>query len=255
MTLERLNVRTLLLELTRNCNIECRHCFRGESQDVSMSLDIIDYLFENVCRINELLLTGGEPFLAVDQLKCIRDNILKDYTNVGDIIIVTNGTILTLDIIDILTDISTRANIVIRISNDYFHELELNKKNLQSTKERNIKLLKQGFKIDEEKFNKIYIVDRIGRAMTLTDEDLLNINKTSQETKYIFSNNRLLQEYRGQYPLPKLLMEDIVDGTLNIDVYGNITPTYYPYELEDRNSYSNIKEYKSLKKAISSIKI
>lgn len=252
--MERLNVRSLLLELTRNCNIECKHCFRGDSQDIYMSLDIIDYLFKNVCRINELLLTGGEPFLAVEQLKCIRDNILKDYTNVGDIIIVTNGTILTLDIIDLLTDISTRANVVIRISNDYFHELELNNKNLISVKERNIKLLKQDFSIEEEKPSKIYVVDRIGRAYNLTDEDLININK-NQETKYIFSNNRLLQEYREKYPLPKLIREDVVDGSLNIDVNGNITPTYYPYELEDKNSYINLKKYKSLKKAISSIKL
>ena len=56
MRMERLNVKTLLLELTRNCNLECKHCFRGDSQNVYMNLNIIDYVFKNVCRINEFLL-------------------------------------------------------------------------------------------------------------------------------------------------------------------------------------------------------
>ena len=253
--MERLNVRTLLLELTRNCNLECKHCFRGDSQNYFMSSDIIDYIFKNVCRINELLLTGGEPFLAIEQLKCIRDNILRDYTNISNIIIVTNGTALDIDIIDLLTDISTRANLIIRLSNDYFHDIEIDKKGLTNIKERNIKILNQNFFIDQDVSSKIYVVDRIGRAKDLTDEDLSEINKLDGNTKYIFGNVRILQEYRRKYPLPRLIEDNVVDGSLNIDVFGNITPTYYSYESEDLNSYSNIKQHKTLKMAIDSIKL
>ena len=253
--MERLNVRTLLLELTRNCNIECAHCFRGDSQNYYMSLDIIDYIFKNVCRINELLLTGGEPFLAINQLKCIRDNILKDFTNISDLIIVTNGTVLDIDIIDLLTDIATRTNLIIRLSDDYFHEMEISKKGLKDIRDRNIKILNQNFFMEQNTIGKIYVVDRIGRAKNLTDEDLLEINSQSENTKYIFGNTRVLQEYRKKYPLPRLIEDNVVDGSLNIDVFGNITPTYYPYEAEDLNSYSNIKNKKTLKMAIESIKI
>ena len=100
--MQRLNIRTVLLELTRECNLSCKHCFRGESENVYMNPDLIDKVFKNTARINTLLLTGGEPFLAINQLKRLRDIIMNDRTNVGEVIVVTNGTILTDEIIDIL---------------------------------------------------------------------------------------------------------------------------------------------------------
>lgn len=251
--MERLNVKTLLLELTRECNLECKHCFRGDSQNVYMDLNIIDYIFKNVCRINEFLLTGGEPFLAVDQLKRISDNIAKENINVGNLIIVTNGTVLSENIIKMLLEMNKRTNLEIRISNDAFHELELDKKGLTETRNKNIELLKLFFNVHEPS-SKVYIVDKIGRAKTLTDEDLEMINKKDPKTKYIFSNTRILQEYRRVYPLPKLIEDNVIDGTLNIDVFGNITPTYYSYQGEDNNSYSKIKRNKTLKRVINEVK-
>ena len=38
----------LTLELTRRCNKKCAHCLRGQSQDITMSKEIIDKLFDDV---------------------------------------------------------------------------------------------------------------------------------------------------------------------------------------------------------------
>ena len=254
--MERLNVRTLLLELTRQCNLECKHCFRGESEDKYMSLDIIEKVFKNIARINNILLTGGEPFLAKDQLIKISEILKRDLINIRDFIIVTNGTILTDDIINTLFLINEKANLEIRISNDNFHLLELQKHNLESKKEKNIKFLKQYFNVSEELINdKVYLVDRVGRAKKLTQDDIDYINSIGdKKIKYAFSNNLILKKYREVYPLPKLSTDNVVEGSLNIDVYGNITPTYYSFEAEDNNRYSNIKGNKTLKKAIMNIK-
>ena len=251
--MERLNVKTLLIELTRNCNLECRHCFRGDSQNVYMNPEIIDYIFKHVCRVNSFLLTGGEPFLAKEQLERVCYNISKDVMNIGNLIIVTNGTILSDDIIKMLLKINEKTDLEIRLSNDIFHNIELQKKGLEEIRDKNVELMKLFFNVYEPN-DKIYVIDKIGRAKNLTNEDLDEINKLNTKIKYVFSNNRVLLEYRKTYPLPKLMEDNVIEGTLNIDVYGNITPTYYSYENEDKNSYSKIKRNKSLKRVIKEVK-
>ena len=253
--MKRLNVRTLLLELTRECNLSCKHCFRGDSENTYMNPDLLNKVFKNTARINSLLLTGGEPFLAIEQLRRLRDIIMSDRTNISEIIIVTNGTVLTEEIIQILNDFSTRANLEIRVSTDAFHELELEKNNLKQKKEENIKKLIEKFNVNLDlPHEKVYIVDKVGRATNLTQEDLDYINSIDKRVKYVFGSDKRLEEYRKSYPLPVVLDDDyIVDGTLNIDVYGNIIPTYYSYEAEDNNRYSNIRGNKTLLKAITNI--
>ena len=250
--MERLNIKTMVLELTRQCNLDCKHCFRGDSQNKYMNPGLIDTVFKNSARINSLLLTGGEPLLAVSQLKSIRDNILKDKTNVGEVILVTNGTILSVEIINLLREINTRTRVEIRLSTDAFHLKELKRKNLLKTRTDNISILRRFFSVSIPS-PKVFVVDRVGKASKLTEEDIEEVNKMDN-TKYILGNSKILEEYRKNYPLPILLSDNVVDGTLNVDVNGNITPMYYPFEVEDRNNYASIEANKSLKLAIQNIK-
>ena len=252
MKLSRLNVRTLLLELTRECNLECKHCFRGDSQNVYMNLNIVDYIFDNVCRANEFLLTGGEPLLAKEQLKRITQNIMKDRINIGKMIIVTNGTVLSFDTIGMLYQISKRTDLEIRLSNDVFHTMEIERKKLNDIRSRNIKIFKDNFNVTIP-HDKVYIIDKIGRAENLSEADINEINSNDSETKYILGSNRIIEEYRNKHPLPKIIDDNVVDGTLNIDVYGNITPTYYSFDSEDRINFSNVRKFKSLRMAIDNI--
>ena len=249
--MERLNVRNMSLEITRDCNLDCRHCFRGEKQSEYMDLGIIDYIFDNVCRINEFMLTGGEPFLAKEQLSKITKKIMEDKTNIGNMVIVTNGSVMSFDVLGMLYQIKKRTNLEIRLSNDYFHNLELEKKNLTKIKNDNINLLKEQFNITKTE-DKFFVIDRVGRAADITEEEMIEINNKSN-VKYLIETYRILEEYRREYPLPKLIEDNVVCGSLNIDVFGNIVPTYYSYELEDQNSYANIHNHKNLKLAINSI--
>ena len=254
--MEKLNIRTLLLELTRQCNLSCAHCFRGEIENKYMSCEIIEKLFKNVSRVNTLLLTGGEPLLAKDQLRKIADIINKDMMNIEDLIIVTNGTVLSDEIINIFFILKEKTNFQIRISSDKFHLLELKKKNLEYIKNKNIALLKQYFDVTEmTPDEKVYVIDKRGKAQNLTQEDLDAINNYGDtKTKYIFGNDKLLKKYDETYSVPTIIDENVVDGSLNIDVFGNITPTYYSFEDEGNNIYSNIRGNKTLKKAITNIR-
>ena len=254
--MERVNVKILLLELTRQCNLSCLHCFRGDSENKYMSPEMIKKIFKNIARINTLLLTGGEPFLAIEQLKKITDIVQQDRMNIGELIIVTNGTILSDELLNMLFLLKEKCNLQLKISSDKFHLLELERNNLEYIKEKNINLLKQYFNVVEmSPDEKVYIIDKIGRAQNLTQDDLDRINNYGDiKTKYVFGNDKILKKYDEIYPLPTLTEDNVVDGVLNIDVYGNITPTYYSFNDEDNNIYSNVRGNKTLKKAISNVK-
>lgn len=80
---------TVFLELTKRCNLSCKHCFRDydDGKDLSTEdwIDIIDGLYESgVCSVK---ITGGEPFIRSD-LSIILDYLEQKYINY---IIYTNG--------------------------------------------------------------------------------------------------------------------------------------------------------------------
>jgi lysine 2,3-aminomutase len=77
---ERLYRRTVLLEPTTACAAHCRWCLRGQydihaltSQQVLRNLEY----FASLDDVTEILITGGEPLIAVPQLEFILDNIEK----------------------------------------------------------------------------------------------------------------------------------------------------------------------------------
>lgn len=72
----RLRLKYLFIELTRKCNMSCRHCLRGKSENKAISSDVLSHLLANVAEIGQLTLTGGEPSLAARELEnlvyCLR---------------------------------------------------------------------------------------------------------------------------------------------------------------------------------------
>jgi len=69
-----LQVGALLFEITKSCNLSCRHCYtvnfenNGRRTCKDLSLNQIKYIFNKIKRLNikNLVLTGGEPFLRKD---------------------------------------------------------------------------------------------------------------------------------------------------------------------------------------------
>ncbi len=64
----RLHLKYLFIELTRKCNMSCKHCLRGKREDKSVSYEVLSHLLANVAEIGQLTLTGGEPSLASREL-------------------------------------------------------------------------------------------------------------------------------------------------------------------------------------------
>ena len=60
---------SLVLEVTRRCNMQCGHCLRGDAQNLDMSDEIIDRLLNMTDVIGEVTFTGGEPSLNVHAIR------------------------------------------------------------------------------------------------------------------------------------------------------------------------------------------
>jgi len=116
----------LWIESTRRCNMKCRHCCRGDAQNIDMSIDIIDIFFKQVSFIGVIGFTGGEPSLVPNILQDIL-NVAKKYkVRILSFQIVTNGKEISDEFIEVLQnwydycEHNMSTNIFISI--DKFHE-------------------------------------------------------------------------------------------------------------------------------------
>lgn len=89
------------IELTRRCNMACRHCLRGDAQDRTISTEIIDKIIADADNCIKLYIAGGEPLLEPDRLKYLLDQVGKNWDTVA-IEITTNGSIMDASIVDAL---------------------------------------------------------------------------------------------------------------------------------------------------------
>ena len=85
----------LSVEMTRRCNMKCDFCARGDAQNVTITKKIIDKTLEEMegVYINGLRLSGGEPFLAENEIEYLIEEIIRRKIHINHIELFTNGTI------------------------------------------------------------------------------------------------------------------------------------------------------------------
>ena len=178
-----MHIEQLHLEVTRRCTLECEHCFRGDSQNINIKAETLKNVFSNVDKIDKLLITGGEPFLAINELEEMIDLIKKYNVKIEKINIVTNGTVLSSKVLKVLKSLSQISDLELSISFDIFHLLQLEKKNLKEKRDKNVEFLKENFNTkefgdekrlkDESQYAKHQILQPIGNLMGLDGVILL----------------------------------------------------------------------------------
>ena len=117
--------KNLMLEVTRKCNMQCAHCMRGESQNVSMDSDTVRNVFQNVSRIEQLTLTGGEPSLAPDVLLWIIYYAKSNGIQIGSFFCATNAKEYSQEFVDKLRELyglcERPDRCILTVSTDQFH--------------------------------------------------------------------------------------------------------------------------------------
>lgn len=92
----------LIIEVTRRCNLKCKHCLKGEAQNLDMGYEEIDALLDQTLAIENLFFTGGEPFLALEKMEYFLDAIKQRNIILLYVSIVTNGTHMNSEVVRIL---------------------------------------------------------------------------------------------------------------------------------------------------------
>ena len=86
-----MNTRSLIIEVTRRCNMSCDHCLRGCQQAIDIDHAHIDGIMQKVDSIGTITFTGGEPSLNVDAIEYALSSAKKYGVEVGSFYIATNG--------------------------------------------------------------------------------------------------------------------------------------------------------------------
>ena len=95
----------LVIEITRRCNIRCRHCLRGNPQRKDIADETIDKLLEGVDYISAVTFSGGEPSLAVDRIRYFTEAIKDRHIGLGGFYVITNGKKASLELVHALLDL------------------------------------------------------------------------------------------------------------------------------------------------------
>lgn len=124
------------IELTQRCNLNCNHCFRGESCNLDISREILEKVFEEVKMVVTLDLSGGEVFLAYEQLKMLLEIAAEKECQILSCSMLINGTVYDQRIYDLLNKYFGKKY-QIGISNDDFHDKSIERIYNNSTQKSN----------------------------------------------------------------------------------------------------------------------
>lgn len=124
----------VMIEVTRQCNLECKHCLRGNQQKISVNMWDVDTLFSQIKYIEVLVLTGGEPALHPHRIRAITSIARNKGVTINNFYISTNGTISTNDFLSSIFDLWMYCNVndesCMEISNDVFHDMKKIQQNM-----------------------------------------------------------------------------------------------------------------------------
>lgn len=115
----------LVVEITRRCNMGCLHCLRGDSQQVTITKELIDRIFQDIKDVQHIGFTGGEVLLEIDMIEYFVQKLIASHWTTKLLEITTNGTIYDGRLIPIMEEFCRKksgSKVLLRISNDQFHD-------------------------------------------------------------------------------------------------------------------------------------
>lgn len=97
-------INTLILETTRKCNLVCKHCLRGPSEEKEADRHLLPNIFYGITEVNELIFTGGEPGLNIKYMDGVLEYCMLNHIKVNSIYLATNGTVNQEELIRTMND-------------------------------------------------------------------------------------------------------------------------------------------------------
>jgi organic radical activating enzyme len=233
----------LSIGVTRQCNFKCRHCLRGEDENISFDPKLLSRFLQNnkeLDYISNLTLTGGEPLLKPKLLNEILDIFIDNNVYIGMVYIATNGSVFSKESLEFIFRLNEYVDdeLFINISNSEYHQEEAKRLNLYIPDSL-------------ESIDEFYEMDM--------HYDISDLQLMKEDRKYyqLVAQGRTtdpdaigdLQGKITRGPTPVSYLEDN-DLFLHLTETGKVLPRYCDYSFETMDSMSltsiedfNIKEY------------
>jgi len=123
-----LSLNEVIIEVTRKCNMKCRHCLRGSVQNANIDKKHIRTLLKQVSNINYVVFTGGEPSLNVEAIEYFVEVAKELNVEIGYFYIATNGKRVKVDFIVAVLKLYSicweKEMCQLLLSNDMYHAEE-----------------------------------------------------------------------------------------------------------------------------------
>lgn len=121
-----ISVSTLVIEIGRMCNLNCKHCLRGHSQNIKVSLDTAKHLIDQINYIGSIVFTGGEPALYGKEIAELVDYIIATDTSVESFYVASNGTFYNAELMNALITlygyVDDKEMSAFELSTDIYHQ-------------------------------------------------------------------------------------------------------------------------------------
>lgn len=224
----------LVIEVTRVCNLKCKHCCRGCAKKDCFSSRYLDNVFDGIDQIGILSFTGGEPLLKVRTIINILNYIKKHNIELDAFYMVHNGTIYSKRLMEVLKDFYDnycweKGMCGFSLSTDQFHQEEIMKKKLKTYIDKYIDLSYRGFDFvfnDRKEINSLILSGRGKR------------NKDIIHPKYGYRKAEFLD---GFFETDCDYCEG--DNLVYVSANGNVISNCdLSYDIVDRYSFGNIKK-------------
>jgi len=147
--MDKVNIDSLVIEVTRKCQLQCSHCLRGDAEAIDIKPEYIDLLLSKVGYISSVTFTGGEPSLNVGAIDYFIQQVEHHQVTVGNFYIATNAVtvsdefLLAIMRLWLLCDENEISQVA--ISNDGYHADEIE----DSTQSKKLEC----FKFTSNKYN------------------------------------------------------------------------------------------------------
>jgi hypothetical protein len=211
----------LVLEITRKCNMSCAHCLRGEAENVNMSRKVVDAVLSQVCHIDMLTFTGGEPMLNTRLMKYVFDGIMERNISVYGVWLATNGSVWSPSFISHFEKFMNEwcldsESCGIAVSQDQFHDLMIQEKNLS-------------------RFTNLPYYDGSKEGFIRNSHILYEGRAYHNAIGELYPTEKKLHLEYGDNGTP------VVYGSLYINAYGDVLPDCdFAYENQELNALGNV---------------
>jgi len=125
-----MTINTLVIEVTRRCNMACEHCMRGDAENKDIKYEHIDSLLSQCEGIGTVTFTGGEPSMNVPAIAYFLERAKALNISIDGFYIATNGMTISeefvLTCLKLYSYSQCKEVCAIHVSNDVFHANEGN---------------------------------------------------------------------------------------------------------------------------------